>query len=173
MVAGTNPLIDAGIAPDDRVREGRVYFKSALGSEFFYVEMTPEAGRFVGVLPKPRLEAQTVTYYVQGISVGDEKSQTAEASAVVVEKAEDCGDRPVAALGPSDAVRVVSTTGGTGLPPGFAGVSSVVAGAPGIAVAGAAAGGGIGSTGLIVAGAVAAGVAVAIILSRNPESPSR
>ena len=70
------------------------------------------------------------------------QSQTPEERAIVVEKREDCGDRPVAALGPSEPVRVFSVSGGTALPPGFFGVSSVVAAARAGAAAGAAAAGG-------------------------------
>ena len=147
IVAGTNPQIDAGITPDEQVQAGRVYFKSALGDAFFYVEMAPEAGRYVGVLPKPRPDAGPITYYVEGVGRDYSQSQSPEERAIVVEKREDCGDKPVAALGPADPVRVFSVSGGTALPPGFFGVSSVVAagagtGAAGAAAAGAAAAGG-------------------------------
>jgi hypothetical protein len=183
MVAGTNPQIDAGITPDTQVQVGRVYFKSALGDAFYYVEMKPEAGRYLGVLPKPRPDAGPITYYVEGVARDYSQSQTPEARALVVEKQEDCGDRPVAAVGPGDPVRVFSVTGGTALPPGFSGVSSVVAagtGAAGAAGAGAATAGGgsLSTTGLIVAGAVAVGVGTAVILTTGgednpPASPSR
>jgi hypothetical protein len=109
------------------------------------------------------------------------QSQTPEQRAVVVDKPEDCGDRPVAALGPADPVRVFSVAGGTALPPGFSGVASVVAGGAGAgataAAAGAAAGGGISGTTLaIVGGAIAVGVATVAIVTTGenpPASPSR
>jgi hypothetical protein len=187
MVAGTNPQIEAGFSPTSRVQAGRVYFKSALGDAFYYVEMTPGPAGYAGVLPKPRPDAGPITYYVEGVAVDYAQSQTPEERAVVVDKPEDCGTRPLAALGPADPVRVFSTTGGTALPPGFSGVSSVVAGgagAAGAAGAGAAAaagGGGVfGTTGLIVAGAVALGVGTAVIVSTGgedrptpPVSPNR
>ena len=183
MVAGTNPQIDAGITPDDQVQAGRVYFKSALGDAFFYVEMAPQAGRYVGVLPKPRIDAGPITYYVEGLGRDYAQGQTPEERAVVVEKQEDCGDRPPAALGPSDAVRVFSVGGGTALPAGFSGVSSVVAAGAGTgaAAAGAAAAGGgfFGSTaGIIVIGAAAVGVGTVVIVSTGgsdnpPASPTR
>lgn len=185
MVAGTNPQIEAGISPGDRVQAGRVYFKSALGDAFYYVEMTPGPAGHVGVLPKPRPDAGPITYYVEGVAIDYAQSQTPEERAVVVDKPEDCGTRPMAALGPADPVRVFSTTGGTALPPGFSGVSSVVAGGAGTAGAAgagaaAAAGGVFGTTGLIVAGAVALGVGTAVIISTGgedkppaPASPNR
>ena len=176
MVAGTNPQIDAGISPDDRVQAGRVYFKSALGDAFFYVEMAPQAGRYVGVLPKPQVDAGPITYYVEGVARDFVQSQSPEARAIVVEKREDCGDRPIAALGPGDPVRVFSVAGGTALPAGFSGVSSVVAagGAAGAATAGtaaAAAGGGFlgGTTGIIVVSAVALGVGTAVVVATGGE----
>ncbi len=179
IVAGTNPQIDAGIGPEGHVQAGRVYFHSALGTSFYYVEMTPGAGGYVGVLPKPRPDAGPITYYVEGVGRDYTQAQTPEARPVVVEKKEDCKDRPVAALGPADPVRVFSVAGGTALPPGFTGVSSVVAagtGAGAATAATAAAAGGIsGKTIAIVGGAVAVGVGViAIGRSDNPPaSPSR
>jgi hypothetical protein len=176
MVAGTNPQVDAGISPDDQVQAGRVYFKSALGDAFFYVEMAPQAGRYVGVLPKPQVDAGPITYYVEGVARDFTQSQSPEARAIVVEKREDCGDRPIAALGPDGPVRVFSVAGGTALPAGFSGVSSVVAagGAAGAATAGgaaAAAGGGFlgGTTGIIVASAVALGVGTAVVVATGGE----
>lgn len=188
MVAGTNPQIEAGISPDDQVQAGRVYFKSVLGDAFFYVEMAPQAGRHVGVLPKPRPDAGPITYYVEGVGRDYAQSQTPEVRAVVVEKPEDCEGKILAALGPADPVRVFSVTGGTALPPGFSGVSSVVAAGAGAGAAGAgaagaaAAGGGFlgGTAGIIIAGAVAVGVGAAVIVSTGgsdspppPASPSR
>jgi len=183
MVAGTNPQIDAGITPEDQVQAGRVYFKSALGDAYFYVEMAPEAGRYVGVLPKPRPNAGPITYYVEGVGRDYAQSQTPEVRAIVVEKPEDCGDKPVAALGPANPVRVFSVSGGTALPPGFFGVSSVVAAGAGAgAGVGAAAAGGGGfltsTTGIIVLGAAGVGVGTLVIVSTSgsdnpPVSPTR
>ncbi|HUL77615.1 MAG TPA: hypothetical protein VL691_10160, partial [Vicinamibacteria bacterium] len=121
MVAGTNPQIDAGITPEAGVQAGRVYFHSALGSSFFYVEMTPETGRYVGVLPKPRLDAGPITYYVEGVARDYAQAQTPEAHATVVDRPEECKDKPLAAFGPSDPVRVFSVAGGRALPAGFTG----------------------------------------------------
>ena len=183
MVAGTNPQIDAGITPEDQVQAGRVYFKSALGNDFYYVEMLLVAGRYVGVLPKPRLDAGPITYYVEGVGRDYAQSQSPETRSVVVEKSGDCGDKPVAALGPGDPVRVFAVTGGTALPPGFTGVSSVVAAGAGTgaAAAGAAAAGGsflTSTAGIIVMSAAAVGVATVVVVSTGdsdnpPASPTR
>jgi hypothetical protein len=184
MVAGTNPQIDAGITPDDQVQAGRLYFKSALGADFFYVEMVSQAGRSVGVMPKPLPDAGPITYYVEGVGRDYAQSQSAETRAIVVAKAEDCRDKPPAMLGSTDPVRVFAVSGGTALPPGFAGVSSVVAAGAGTgaaAGAGAAAAGGsflTSTAGIIVMGAAAVGVATVVIVSTSgsdnpPASPTR
>jgi len=185
VVAGTNPQIDAGLSPEGEVQAGRVYFHSALGDAFYYVEMMLEGGRYVGVLPKPRPDAGPITYYVEGVGRDFTQAQSPEAHPVVVEKAEDCKDKPVAALGPADPVRVFSVAGGTALPAGFTGVSSVVAAgvgagagaaAAGTAAAAAGAAGGIsGTTIAIVGAAIAVGVGtIAIVKTDNPPaSPTR
>jgi hypothetical protein len=178
MVAGTNPQIDAGITPDGQVQAGRVYFHSALSDAFYYVEMNVEGGRYVGVLPKPRPDAGPITYYVEGVGTNYAQTQSPEAQATVVEKAEDCRDKPVAALGPADPVRVFSVAGGTALPAGFTGVSSVVAAGAGAGAAAAAtaAGGGMsGGTIAIIGGAIAVGVGTIAIVTTGspPASPSR
>ena len=183
MVAGTNPQIDAGIAPETQVQAGRVYFKSALGDAFYYVEMTPAAGRYVGVLPKPQAGAGPITYYVEGVGRDFAQSQTPEHSAVVVDTEGDCRDKVMALIGPSAPVRVFAVTGGTALPPGFTGVASVVAAGAGTgaaAGAAAAAGGGAGAfltstAGIITMAAVAVGVTTAVVVAGEdePASPSR
>jgi hypothetical protein len=174
MIAGTNPQLEAALTPAERVQAGRAYFRSALGDSFYYVEMTPAGDRYVGVLPRPRLDAGPIVYYIEGVAYDYAQSQSSEQRAVVVEKAEDCGDKPVAALGPSAPVRVFSVGLGTALPPGFTGVSSVAAGAAGAAAgAGAAAAGGsvfTSTAGIIALSAVAVGV-TAIIITNNGDNP--
>lgn len=182
MIAGTNPQLEAVISPTERVQVGRAYFRSALGDSFFYVEMTPVGDHYVGVLPRPRLDAGPVTYYIEGLARDYAQSQSSEQRAVVVEKPADCKDRPIAALGPSDPVRVFSVGLGTAVPPGFTGVSSVVAaGAGGAAAAGAGAAAGGGSfftstAGIITITAVALGVVTVVVVTNDdnpPASPSQ
>jgi hypothetical protein len=179
MVAGTNPQLEAGLNPAENVQAGRVYFRSALGDSFYYVEMTPAGGHYVGVLPRPQLDAGPVTYYIEGVAVNYAQSQSPEQRAVVVEKAEDCKDKPAAALGPSDPVRVFSVGLATAVPSGFTGVSSVVAtGLGGAAAAGAGAGaaaaGGsffTSTAGIITMSAVAVGVATVVIVNNDNDNP--
>jgi hypothetical protein len=186
MVAGTNPQIEAGITPSPQVKVGRVYFKSALGGDFYYVEMVHARGRYIGLLPRPLPGAGSITYYVEGMGRDFTQSQTQENSAAVVPSAEDCRDKLPAAAGPSGPVRVFSTSGATAVPPGFTGVSTVMAAGAGAgtgvaAGTGAAAGGGsffTSTAGIITLSAVALGVAAAIVIATHgddnpPASPAR
>jgi hypothetical protein len=146
FVAGEFPLLDAEISPVESVARARVYFRSAHGSAFYYVEMTHETGRFFGKLPRPRVEASPITYYLQSTTTEFEESQTREIDAVVVPKKEDCGDRKVAAYGPSGPVTVFSaSTGASTAPSGFAAAGAgIAAAAVAIIAAGAAAAGIVG-----------------------------
>jgi hypothetical protein len=156
FVAGEFPLLDAGIVPAENIARSRVYFRAAQGSTFYYIEMTQESGTFFGKLPRPRVEASPITYYLQATTTEFVESQTPEIEAVVVAKKEDCGDRKVAAYGPPGEVTVFSAaTGATISPVGFA--------AGGAALA-------IGTIALIIGGAAAAGV-VGGIISNQPTPP--
>jgi len=144
FVAGEFPLLDAGIEPLASVARARVYFKGVAGTSFYYVEMSQETGRYFGKLPRPRVEASPITYYVQSTTTEFDESQTGEIEAIVVKDEGECGDRKVAAFGPAGPVTVFSAaTGASALPAGFAaaaatgiavGVVAVIAG--GAAVAG-------------------------------------
>ena len=112
FVAGEFPLLDAGIEPIASVARARVYFKGAAGTSFYYVEMSQETGRYFGKLPRPRVEASPITYYVQSTTTEFDESQTREIEAVVVQDKVECGDRKVAAFGPAGPVTVFSAATG-------------------------------------------------------------
>ena len=144
-MAGEFPLLDAGIEPIASVARARVYFKGVAGESFYYVEMNQETGRYFGKLPRPRVEASPITYYVQSTTTEFDESQTREIEAIVVKDKVECGDRKIAAFGPAGAVTVFSASTGASIlaPAGFAaaaatglavGVVTVIAG--GAAVAG-------------------------------------
>ena len=157
FVAGEFPLLDAAIEPLANVARARTYFKAAQGATFYYVEMTQETGRFFGKLPRPKVEASPLTYYLQATTTEFEDSQTTEIEAIVVEKKEDCGDRKVAAYGPPGEVTVFSAASGASIAPvGFA--------AGGAAIA-------IGTIALIIGGAAAAGVVGGIVTNPEPTTP--
>lgn len=158
FVAGEFPLLDASIQPLASVARARVYFRSATGNSYFYVEMTEETGRYFGKLPRPTVAASPITYYIQSTTTDFEESQTREIEAIVVEKSADCGDRVIAAFGPAGAVTVFSAATGASIAPvGF------VAAASGLAV---------GIISLIAAGAAAAGVVGGVVANPAPIGPT-
>jgi hypothetical protein len=122
FVAGEFPLLDATIEPMPSVARARVYFKGAQGTAYYYVEMTQETGRFFGKLPRPRVEASPITYYLQSTTTEFEENQTREIEAVVVKDKGECGDRKVAAFGPPGAITIFSASTGASIlaPAGFA-----------------------------------------------------
>jgi hypothetical protein len=153
FIAGEFPLLDTGIEPVASVARARVYFKGAAGDSYYYVEMTQEQGRYFGKLPRPRVEASPITYYVQSTTTEFEESQTQEIEAIVVADRAECGDRKVAAIGPAGSVTVFSAATGASVlaPAGFAAVA-----ASGLAV---------GVITVIAAAAAAAGVVGGVVVA--------
>ena len=148
FVAGEFPLLDAGIEPIASVARARVYFRGAAGESFYYVEMSQDQGRYFGKLPRPRIEASPITYYVQSTTTEFEESQTREIEALVVKDKAECGDRKIAAFGPPGAITIFSASTGVSVlaPAGFAAVaaSGLVVGAVTVIAGGAAAAGIVG-----------------------------
>jgi hypothetical protein len=131
MVAGQFPLIEATIQPAASVARARVYFKSALSPAFYYVEMVQGAdGKFVGKLPKPKLEASPITWYIMSIMTEGSESQTGETQSVVVADESECPEGlKVAPIGPPGAVTVFSAaTAAVAVPVGFAAGGLAIAG---------------------------------------------
>ena len=159
FVAGEFPLLDAEMMPMSSVARGRTFFKAALGDTFYYVEMTQEEGRFFAKLPRPRVEASPITYYLQSTTTEFEESQTREIEAIVVDEESECGDRLVAAFGPPGAVTVFSAASGVSVlaPAGFAAAGAGLA---------------IGSIAVIAAAAAAAGVVGGVVVPPGGVGPS-
>jgi hypothetical protein len=158
FVAGEYPLLEAAIMPLENVARARAYFKSALTSDYFYVEGTPGEGVFLFKLPRPKIEASPITYYLQATTTEFGETQIAEVEAIVVEKKEDCEDRPVAAFGPPGEVTVFSAATGTAISPAAAGFG-------GAALT-------IGTIALLAGGAAAAGVTAAVTVFTPEPTPS-
>jgi hypothetical protein len=116
MVARQFPVIEASIKPANAVAQARVIFKGPLASAFYHVNMVESDGRFVGKLPRPKMEASPVHYYVQATTKEFGDGRSPELEAIVVEEAKDCPKgRKVAAIGPLGEVTVFSTGFGTDL----------------------------------------------------------
>ncbi len=157
LLAGQYPLFNAGLEPDEIVARARVFFRSAQSDEWFFVEMsqTPE-GPFQGKLPRPRLEASPITYYIQATTTNFVDSQSVEIEAIVVQSKDECGDKFLAPLGAPGPVQVFSAQSGAAIvPAGFA--------AGGLLTAGVVA--------AIVGGAAAIGVGT-VIINNPPATPT-
>jgi hypothetical protein len=159
MVAGQFPLLDARIEPAASVARARVYFKAAQNDNWYYVEMTPAENGFVGKLPRPKLEASPITYYIQATTTEFGEGRTSEISAIVVLEPKDCPeDRKLAAIGPPGEVTVFSASTGAAIAPvGFA--------AGGLALT-------AGTLALLIGGAAAAGIGAAVTVFNPEPTPS-
>ena len=155
MIAGQFPLVNARIEPAVSVARARVYFKSSQSPNWYYVEMIPvEGGGFSGKLPRPKIEASPVTYYIQATTTEFGDAQIGEISSIVVNDAGECEDKALAPIGPPGEVTVFSAATGAAIAPaGFA--------AGGLALT-------LGTIALVVGGAAAAGITAAVTVF-NPE----
>jgi hypothetical protein len=166
---GTFAAVLSGIDPEREIQTAKVYFRSSLYPDFYYVEMTFEGDRFVGVLPQASPETPQVIYYVEAVDSIFESARSPEFDPVV----EDCDDDPAAAyLSGREPSIVVGATraGASAIPPGFSAAGIVGT----ITAAGLSSGigGGVGAGTAIAAGAAAAGVAGAVVVSNQPETTS-
>ena len=158
FVAGEYPLLDAAIEPQASVARARIYFKPAKVESYFYVEMGPDQGRFFGKLPRPRVEASPITYYLQSTTTEFEESQTKEIEAAVVQNKDDCRGKAIAAFGPAGPVTVFSAASGSlAAPVGFAAAASGIA---------------VGLVALIASGAAAAGIVGGVVVGPGGGGPT-
>ena len=108
VIAGQFPQFSATLRAEPAAkRKARAYFKSALSESYYFVEMSREGRRVTAKLPKPKLEASPISYYIRAALADGRLVQTTEAQAVVARSAGECpaGSR-VAAIGPRGAVTV-------------------------------------------------------------------
>jgi hypothetical protein len=176
IVAGKFPILDARLAPADRVARARAYFHAGDDSNWYYVDMRREADVFRGTLPAPLETTTVIRYYIEAMDrdMGDVRTQ--EFSPIVA-GAGECSKKGLVAL-PFLAKAVVNI-GGTvaGAPvPGFASAGLAGASASGGAAAagaasgtGAGAGGGLGGTALAGIGAGVAAVAAGVFVAAQDE----
>src|SRR5687768_14611167 len=160
MIAGQFPLVNARIEPAASVARARVYFRSSQSPNWYYVEMMPaEGGGFSGKLPRPKIEATPVTYYIQATTTEFGDAQIGEISSKVVNEADECeDDKAVAPIGPPGEVTVFSAaTGASIAPAGFA--------VGGLALT-------LGTIALLVGGATALGITAAITVFNPEPEPS-
>lgn len=160
-------VVLSGIDPESEIQTAKVYFRSELYPDFYYVVMKLEGERFVGILPQAAPSTPRVIYYLEAVDQAFDSVRSEEFAPVVGE----CDDDPALAYlagGTPEIVVGATTAGAATLPPGFAAAGIVGT----IASTGVASGigGGIG-TGVAVAGAAgAAGAAAAVVVAGQGEA---
>jgi len=173
ILVGEYPQFQGSVAPMEGVTRVRLFFRSALSPDFFFVEAVLEGGRYVSRIPRPT-SAQTgpVQYYLEATRSDLVQGRSGEGNSIVVRKVEECpGDRKAAPVAPGGPVSVFDVAGNPAFPAGFEGVMGATA--AGGAAVGAAAGGGsffTSTAGLITAGAIVAGVTTAVIVANQSGS---
>jgi hypothetical protein len=160
VAPGKFAVILSGIDPELEVQTAKVYFRSSLYPDFYYVEMTYENGRFQGILPSPSPETTRIVYYLEAIDGVFNGTRSIEWDPPV----DECDDDPGVAYFIGDPAGIVvgaTTAGQSALPAGFSAVGIVGT----IAATGAATGigGGIGAGTAVAVGAAAAGAAGAVV----------
>jgi hypothetical protein len=185
ILAGEYPQFQGAIVPMDGVTRSRLFFRSSLSQEFYYVDALREEGaRYVARLPRPRLNAGPIIFYLEATMRDFSQGRSSEGNAIVVRKIEQCpADRKAAPVAPGGPVSVFDVAGNPAFPAGFDGVAGAAAAASagvGAGVggaAGAAAGAGFitSTAGIITLGAIAVGVTTIVIVTNGnePKSPSR
>src|SRR5262245_28238924 len=178
IVAGKFPILEARLAPADRVSRARAYFHAGDDTNWYYVEMQREAAVFRGTLPKPLETTTVIRYYIEAMDRDMSDVRTEEFSPMVA-GAGQCSKKGLVAL-PFVAKAVVNIGGGVaGAPvPGFASAGIAGASASGGAAAagaaggtGAGAGGGLGGAALAGIGAGVAAVTAGVIVATKDEAP--
>src|SRR5713101_6430484 len=82
ILAGQYPQLQGAIRPMDGVTRSRLFFHSALAPDFYYVEAALEGGRYVARLPRPRLEAGPLTFYLEATKNDFSQARSREGTAI-------------------------------------------------------------------------------------------
>jgi hypothetical protein len=163
-------VVVAEIKASAPFRSVKLYFRSALYPDFYFVEMKPFEPDFAGVLPQPSPETQEIVYYIEVVDDAFNGSRTVEFTSPVQDP---CSRRQAVAYfngeGPAIVVGSVSH-GASALPPGFKALGIVGT----ISAAGAvtSVGGGVGAATVVAAGAAVAGATGAVVVATGGGAPS-
>ncbi len=164
---GRFAVVLSGIDPENDVQIAKVYFRSSLYPDFYYVEMTREGDRFMGILPQVSPVTPEVVYYLEAVDMVFESARSPEFLAAV----EDCEDDPAGAYftGSDPGIVVGATTAmSSALPPGFSAIG--ILGTITAAGVSSGVGGGVGAGLVVAAAAGAAGAAGAVVATSQGES---
>jgi hypothetical protein len=173
ILAGEYPQFQGSVTPMDGVMRTRLFFKSALSPDFFFVESVFEGGRYVARIPKPNPEAGPLSFYFEATKADSVQGRSGDGNAIVVRKIEDCpADRKAVPVAPGGPVSVFDVAGNPAFPAGFAGIMGATGAAGGAAAVGAAAGGGFltSTAGIVTLAALGAGIATTVIVVNHSGS---
>jgi hypothetical protein len=161
----------AAIEPPGSIRSAKLYFRSAVFSDFYFVDMKLDSGSgsFRAVLPLPTAETDRVVYYVEAVDVS---FQTARSRDFQVTVSNGCRPGPGGLLfsGRDPGIVVGALRAGApALPAGFqaTGIAGFVSAAGSVAGAG----GGIGLP-VILGAAAGAATGVGVLVAAGSESGS-
>ena len=171
VVAGGFPRVEADVAPGRDVARARVHFRAHGTRHWYFVEMTPTEGSFVGTLPRPNRDLARMDYYLEATSRAFAESRTAEFESQVVAHGAACAGKAATVVSTAVSILIGVPAGAPAIPAGFSGLGVVASstGAAGATAAGAGAGGGgggIGTTALVVGGVAAAAGVGALVASQ-------
>jgi len=161
----------ASIQPASSIRTAKLYFRSNLYPEFYFVAMSLDAASSFGaVMPLPAEETTKVVYYIEAVDLSFQTSRSEELEVSVSDDSR-CRRGPGAVLfpGANPAIVVGAIQAGVpAIPAGFqaSGITGFLAATGGVAATG---GGGIG-IGVAVGAAAGAAAGVGVILAGGGES---
>ena len=109
IAPGQFAVVLSGIDPGEELQTAKVYFRSSLYPDFYYVEMAFTEGRYIGILPQVSPETPRVVYYLEAIASVFNSTRSHEFDPPVKDP---CDDDPAAAylLGDNPGIVVGATT---------------------------------------------------------------
>jgi hypothetical protein len=160
----------ATIEPASTIRAAKLYFRSELYRDFYFVAMAQDpSGSFSAALPLPSAETTTVVYYIEAVDLSFQTSRSDELEADVSDES-GCRRGPGAALLPGGSPGIVvgaTQMGAPAIPAGFeaTGITGFLTATGSLAGAG---GGGIG-VGVAVGAAAGAAAGVGVLVAGGGE----
>ena len=156
-------MFTAGYEPPEDVRTFRLYFKSDISPDFYYIDLELGVDGFTSPLPRPTSESRTVSYYIEMVDRSFNSVRTLQFDANVVQSADECRRRnpAVAFFTGGDPELVIRNLSGVPVfPVGFQPQGIVSLG-----------GGGLGVGTVAVVGAVAAGATAGVLAAGGGDDP--
>jgi cell division septation protein DedD len=116
VAAGKYARLDACFRPASTLARARVYFRKGGTTDWFYVEMTPNAPCHRALLPRPRKDIGRIEYYISATDRRSSESRTKDATLLVTEDG-SCSAGPLAPVADAGSVVIGSASGAA--PAGF------------------------------------------------------